>query len=170
MGTCPEARVKIMQAVKIDFALQAHRNASISLLNIYAQDLMGGGQSLTKETLSKLPDELSRRSFVHGFLIYDADIPIGLALCMEGFSTFACRPLINIHDFVVIPEYRNKGIASLLLQAVEDYAQEIGCCKITLEVLQGNLPAQKAYKKFGFKAYELDREMGHALFWHKTFT
>ncbi len=41
------------------------------------------------------------------------------------------------------------------------------CCKLTLEVLEGNHIAQAAYTKFGFSGYELDPEMGRALFWEK---
>jgi hypothetical protein len=37
-----------------------------------------------------------------------------------------------------------------------------------LEVLTGNRLAQSAYLKFGFGAYELDPEMGGAIFWQKA--
>ena len=51
--------------------------------------------------------------------------------------------------------------------AIEQHAREIGCCKVTLEVLEGNHPAKKAYSQAGFAAYELDPEAGQALFWQK---
>ena len=55
-----------------------------------------------------------------------------------------------------------------MLAVVEEIARKKGCCKITLEVLQGNRVAQNAYRKFGFDNYALDPEAGHAEFWQKS--
>jgi ribosomal protein S18 acetylase RimI-like enzyme len=54
-----------------------------------------------------------------------------------------------------------------MLKEVEEIAKKKGCCKITLEVLEGNKVAQRSYKKFGFAGYELNPLMGKALFWEK---
>jgi ribosomal protein S18 acetylase RimI-like enzyme len=56
----------------------------------------------------------------------------------------------------------------LLLAEVETIARERGCGKLTLEVLEGNEPAKRAYRNFGFDAYQLDPALGQALFWQKT--
>jgi ribosomal protein S18 acetylase RimI-like enzyme len=92
---------------------------------------------------------------------------VGLAICIEGFSTFACRPLLNIHDMVVVREYRGRGIAKRLLAKAEEIALNLGCCKLTLEVLEGNAAAQAAYRACGFEGYQLDPKMGRAMFWQK---
>jgi ribosomal protein S18 acetylase RimI-like enzyme len=55
-----------------------------------------------------------------------------------------------------------------MLQKVEQVANKRGCCKITLEVLEGNTVAKNAYLKFGFAGYALDPEMGNAMFWEKA--
>jgi len=57
----------------------------------------------------------------------------------------------------------------MMLHEVEKIAKERGCCKLTLEVLEGNCSAKKSYEKFGFSGYELDSEVGKALFWQKVF-
>jgi len=44
---------------------------------------------------------------------------------------------------------------------------KLGCCKLTLEVLSGNVGAQKAYRAAGYAPYELDPQMGSAQFWQK---
>ena len=93
--------------------------------------------------------------------------PAGMAVCFEGFSTFACKPLLNIHDIIVIKEYRGRGISKRLLAKAEEIATGLGCCKLTLEVLEGNTIAQAAYKASGFAGYELDPRMGKAMFWQK---
>ena len=62
--------------------------------------------------------------------------PAGVAICFEGFSTFACKPLLNIHDFCVKAEFRRRGLAMAMLMHIEIFARSIGCCKLTLEVLR----------------------------------
>jgi GNAT superfamily N-acetyltransferase len=91
----------------------------------------------------------------------------GLINCVEGFSTFAGKPLLNVHDIVVHEDYRRRGIASALLAHVEGVARERGCCKLTLEVLEGNRGARQAYLDFGFQGYQLDPAMGQAMFMEK---
>jgi len=54
-----------------------------------------------------------------------------------------------------------------MLQKVEEIARQRGCCKITLEVLEGNALAQSAYRKFGFDDSVFDPAHGRMLFWHK---
>ena len=76
--------------------------------------------------------------------------------------------MINIHDVAVISEFRGLGISQRMLLEVEKIAREKGCCKITLEVLEGNEVARAAYLKYGFDGYELDPVLGKALFWQKT--
>ncbi|HWU84948.1 MAG TPA: GNAT family N-acetyltransferase, partial [Rhodocyclaceae bacterium] len=92
---------------------------------------------------------------------------VGLLNAFEGFSTFACQPLLNIHDVVVTESERGQGIGRQLMQAAEELARELGCCKLTLEVLQGNTKAQAVYRSLGYAGYELKPEMGQALFWQK---
>jgi len=54
-----------------------------------------------------------------------------------------------------------------LLAEAEQIAIGLGCCKLTLEVLEGNAVAQAAYKASGFAGYQLDPKMGKAMFWQK---
>jgi len=68
---------------------------------------------------------------------------------------------------VVLSEFRGLKICHLMLAKIEEHAISLDCCKITLEVLEGNEIARNAYIKFGFQGYELDPKMGKALFWEK---
>jgi GNAT superfamily N-acetyltransferase len=63
--------------------------------------------------------------------------------------------------------HRGKGLSKLLLQKAIAIAIALDCCELTLEVLEGNHVAQAAYKACGFGGYELDPQMGKALFWEK---
>jgi GNAT superfamily N-acetyltransferase len=150
-----------------DLNKPAHASAVVHLLNAYAQDPMGGGEPLSDFTQANLVSEMAKRPTIHVVLAFVDGNPAGLINCIEGFSTFACKPLLNIHDVVVLADYRGQGISSQLLQKAEEIAKSLGCCKLTLEVLEGNQPAQAAYIANGFAGYQLDPQIGRAMFWQK---
>ena len=156
--------IKLVQA---DYQNEQHGNDLVMLLNAYAIDPMGGGESLSVDVQHNLVSTLAKRSDVFTVLCYVDNKPVGIVNCVEGFSTFKCKPLVNIHDCGVLKEFRGLGLSTKMFAEVEKIARIRGCCTLTLEVLQGNTIAQNAYKKMGFSGYELDPEMGHALFWEK---
>jgi ribosomal protein S18 acetylase RimI-like enzyme len=158
----------MIDIVTADLRNKAHAEATVNLLNHYSRDEMGGGHDLPQFVQENLVGELLRRRAAHVVLAYSGQTPVGLVILMEGFSTFACKPLLNIHDVVVLSGFRGQGIAQKLLLKSEEIAKSLGCCKLTLEVLEGNKPAQAAYKASGFAGYELDPQMGKALFWQKN--
>jgi ribosomal protein S18 acetylase RimI-like enzyme len=155
------------QIVNAEFADPRHASAIVELLNGYAMDAMGGGQQLADFVKSNLIAAISKRSDVHVVLAFVGDEPAGVAICIEGFSTFACQPLLNIHDLAVAAKFRGRGISKKLLAQVEQVALGLGCCKMTLEVLEGNKLAQALYKSTGFAGYELDPAMGKAMLMQK---
>jgi ribosomal protein S18 acetylase RimI-like enzyme len=101
------------------------------------------------------------------FLAYEGETPIGIATCFIGFSTFAAKPLINIHDLAVLPEHRGRGVGLVLLTAVERAGCERGCAKLTLEVNVNNLRAKRLYEAFGFRQAGVDTPAGGQLFFFK---
>ena len=150
-----------------DPAGPAHARCIISLLDSYASGINGGGQGLSAAVKQNLPAALAARPTAHVMLAMEGEEPAGLVISFEGFSTFQCRPLLNIHDVVVAEKYRGQGLSKRLLAAVEEMAMRLGCCKLTLEVLEGNTIAQAAYRSLGFDGYQLDPSLGKALFWEK---
>lgn len=143
-------------------------DALLALMQSYATDPMGGGTPLAKGVVDNLVPQLALRSDYLGIIAFIDGTPAGLVNCFEGFSTFAAQPLMNIHDVIVAPGFRGRGLSQRMLEAVEQRAGTRGCCKLTLEVLSNNSVAQGAYRKFGFAPYQLDEEAGQALFWQKT--
>ena len=130
------------KVINADLLNTNHGAAILSLLNEYAQDDMGGNSELSCFVKQNLIAELQKRHGVHVILAYFHDDPAGLSICFEGFSTFACKPLLNIHDLIVAKKYRGLGLSKRLLSKAEAIARSLGCCKLTLEVLEGNLVAQ----------------------------
>lgn len=157
----------MFKIIEADLSKPGHADALIDLLDCYARDPMGGGAGLSQYARANIGAALMEREGCSVILAYEASRPIGLLIAFEGFSTFACRPLLNIHDIVVMPEFRGRGIVSLLLREAERIARECGCCKLTLEVLEGNESAMKAYSRYGFVNYQLDPVLGRAMFLEK---
>ena len=148
------------------------KNLSISaawldLLDHYALDPMGGGEGLSAYAKAHLVEQLQTLPTFHGALAFLGEKPMGLINCFAGFSTFAAKPLLNIHDVVVHADVRGQGIAQALLQWAETQARQLGCCKLTLEILSNNIPAMRSYERAGFEPYVLDPAAGHALLMQK---
>ena len=139
----------------------------VMLLDAYARDPMGGGEPLTADTRERLVQALAALSNAFSLIAYVDGEPAGLANCFVGFSTFAAKPLVNVHDVVVDPRFRGKGIGRALFAAIEAEAAALGACKVTLEVLSGNGPAKALYASLGYGDYALDPAQGTALFWQK---
>lgn len=152
---------------KVNYLNDKHATDIGHLMNCYASDPMGGGEPLSADVSSQLASELAKIPHAFSIICYVSGVAAGLVNCFEAFSTFKCKPLINIHDVIVVKDFRGQGISQLLLQEVEKIALEKNCCRISLEVLEGNTVAKNSYKKFGFRGYELDPVLGKAMFWQK---
>ena len=157
----------MLEVVRADYRDTRHATALIALLDAYARDPAGGGEGLSDFARMHLVAELAARPQIFSVLAFDDGAAVGLVNAIEGFSTFACRPLVNIHDVMVLPAFRGRGIAASMFDAVEAIARERGACRLTLEVLEGNRAARALYRKLGFSAYRLAEEMGSAAFLQK---
>jgi ribosomal protein S18 acetylase RimI-like enzyme len=153
--------------VEVDWSNEKHGNDLVGMLNEYALDPSGGGQALSQFTQKHLFHALAERKNCHAVLLYKENEAVGLLISFVGFSTFACRPLLNLHDIVVSRSHRGLGYSKQLLQAAESIANRLGCCKLTLEVLSKNEVAIRAYESFGFENYQLDSTFGQAMFLQK---
>jgi ribosomal protein S18 acetylase RimI-like enzyme len=157
-----------LRVVAADLGDPSHRQAIVAVLDSYARDPMGGGTPLSPEVSATLADRLQAHPTTRAFLAFDGDEPVGLAICFLGFSTFAARPLLNVHDLAVSPQRRGRGIGRMLLAAVEDAARAEGCCKLTLEVLDSNDRARGLYASFGFDDYALQGSVSPTRFLTKS--
>jgi ribosomal protein S18 acetylase RimI-like enzyme len=156
-----------VEVVRADYANPVDAEALRSLLNAYACDPMGGGEALCDDVMEEIVPGLAAQSNAVSFIAWLDGVPVGLANCFFGYSTFVARPLLNIHDVIVLREHRGHGIATALFAAIEAAANEANACKVTLEVLSGNEPAKSLYSGLGYGAYALDPQQGAALFWQK---
>lgn len=130
-----------------------HRAGVLDVLDSYATDPVGGGESLSPDVRGRLPGALREHPASLVLLAFAEERPVGVAVCFFGLSTFLARPLLNVHDLAVVPEHRGKGVGRALLEGVEARALEHGCCRLTLEVQEDNDPARALYERFGFTDY-----------------
>lgn len=166
----------ILRVCRADYADPLHAQVLVSLLDAYASDPMGGGEALSDFAKTHLVASLAARPHAYSVLAFvlregeSLEQAVGLVNCIEGFSTFACQPLVNVHDVAVLSDYRGHGVGEKMLALAETIARERGACKMTLEVLQGNASAARLYRRVGFENYQLDPAMGQAQFMQKWLT
>jgi ribosomal protein S18 acetylase RimI-like enzyme len=156
-----------LSIVEADLGRREHQDAVIAMTEAYSADPFGDGKPLDPGVRERLISGLQGHPTTFIALAFEGSRPIGIATCFTGFSTFAAKPLINIHDLAVHPDFRERGVGRGLLEAVECKARALGCCKITLEVLDQNHRALGAYRAFGFERYALQEGAGEAIFMTK---
>ena len=157
----PESAVRVILA---DLHDGVHAADVLAMVDAYSQDPMGDGAPLSDAARERLIPGLRAFPTTRVFLAYDGAQAVGVAVCFLGFSTFAAKPLINLHDVAVVASHRGRGVGRALLGAVEAHARQMGYCKLTLEVLDRNQRALQTYVAAGFKRYALQDGAGEAIF------
>jgi ribosomal protein S18 acetylase RimI-like enzyme len=156
---------KKIKIIECDFKNPDHTNALVDLLNHYIMDKMGGAVPLDEKQGQVLVKGLENHPSKLILFAGLEDDMIGLAVCFINFATFSAKPFINIHDIVVLDQYRNAGVGRTLMQGIHRTAASIGCSKITLEVREDNQNARHLYQSLGYR--ECTPKM---YFWEKRLT
>src|SRR5688572_15663950 len=129
----------------------------VELLDMYCRDEFGDCAPLSAKARENLIPGLISHGGARVYLAFDEASetePLGVAICMLGFSSFKGAPLLNIHDIAVSPQARGKGVGAALLTFLEADAKALGCCKITMEVRSDNARAQALYQRIGYRGSE----------------
>jgi ribosomal protein S18 acetylase RimI-like enzyme len=152
-----------MKIVECDFYDHSHLSAIGDLLNAYIVDEMGGGIPLTDLQQLRVVNRLDNHPMALVLLAFSGSQPIGMLIGFENLSTFTAKPMINIHDLIVLPAFRRRGAGRMLMEKTIDLAHQRGCSRVTLEVRQDNVSAQSLYNGLGFQ--EANPPM---LYWRKN--
>ena len=115
-----------IEIIRADLSIPTHGDAIVSLMDEYAQDPMGGSKGLSDYAKNNLICKLREINNAHIIIAFIDRQPAGLVNCFQGFSTFACQPLLNIHDVIVSANYRGNGLSKIMLAAVEKIAIDLG--------------------------------------------
>src|SRR5947207_6086729 len=116
-----------IRIVEADLNLSEHQEAVLAMVDAYSSDAMGNGKPLDPDVRTRLIPGLRKHPTTLVFLAFAGERPVGAAVCFLGFSTFAAKPLINIHDSVVQSDLRGKGVGRRLLEPIEHRALAV-CC------------------------------------------
>jgi GNAT superfamily N-acetyltransferase len=157
----------LIEILEADLDRPEHQQAVLAMVDSYARDPMGNGRPLSDDVRRALIPGLRAHPTTLIFLAYDGAAAAGIAVCFLGFSTFAAKQLVNIHDVTVVPERRGQGIGAQLLAGVERKARALGCCKLTLEVQEHNHRAKRVYQAAGFAQAHYQDAAGGALYYAK---
>jgi ribosomal-protein-alanine N-acetyltransferase len=90
--------------------------------------------------------ELQRPEVCFVYVIRTPEAPVA------GFCAFwKVHDQIHINNLAIRPEFRRRGLARRLLDAVLDEAAAVGAPNATLEVRRSNLAARHLYERAGFR-------------------
>jgi GNAT superfamily N-acetyltransferase len=97
--------------------------------------------------------DLCDKHFVCVIAQNEREEAVGMALCHNRYSTWdgLC---VHLEDLYVKPDYRQRGIGRLLIEACVKYTHGLGCKRLCWEVLDWNTNAIKFYKGFGAELKE----------------
>jgi GNAT superfamily N-acetyltransferase len=88
------------------------------------------------------------------YLIAEVDgKPVGFAMVGEALSDTcaAFESPVELFRFYVAQEQHGRGVAQLMMDAVEDVARDMGGCTLCLGVWEHNPRAIRFYEKIGFR-------------------
>lgn len=118
-----------------------------------------GAQKYDEATLKRLLAD-PNRPIIAGV---EDDKMIGYAFCilqeLKNDPVLCDRKTLYIDDLCVDEKVRGGGVAKAIYQGVLDYAREIGCDAVTLNVWCGNDRAMHFYEKCGLKPQKIGMEL-----------
>lgn len=82
----------------------------------------------------------------YALVAYDGDVPVGSGAIRE-----LSPDTMEVKRMFVLPDHRGKGIASVILQALETWSAELGYKKCILETGKNQPEAIALYKKRHYK-------------------
>lgn len=118
-----------------------------------------GGRKYTEPQLREILNDEKRPIFVAE---NEEGLVTGYAFCIleqhKNDNVMMDMQTLYIDDLCVDEKLRGQHIGKTIYQAVLDYAREINCYNVTLNVWNCNPPAMRFYESCGLKPYKLGME------------
>lgn len=153
-----EVSTEIPKIIRLDIESSQQQTDMQKLFIEYSSNAKASIKENIVEELCQLP-------YFIGFIAYQGNKPVGFAVCLESFSSYRCKKVLNIHDFMISKQCRGKGYGKILLKGIESFSRENDYLKITLEVDDNNHSAQKLYASCGFEDHQV--KLKGLLHWQK---
>jgi GNAT superfamily N-acetyltransferase len=102
-----------------------------------------------KEAKTFLKERITNKESIL-FIVYSSDKAIGFTQLYPLFSSVTMQPMYLLNDLFVDPNYRNKGIGNILIQASKELCVKNKYKGLAIQTAFDN-PAQHLYERLGFK-------------------
>jgi ribosomal protein S18 acetylase RimI-like enzyme len=104
-----------------------------------------------------MPMKSSKQFFLEFLNSVGGELGNVLVASVKGHMVGYVNPVIDgregwIGGLGIVPAYRGKGIGKTLMSAAEDFCRSRGVTGVSLEVIEGNVKAQRLYEKLGYVA------------------
>lgn len=103
---------------------------------------------------------LGRRPYFRALICRRGRTPVGVAIYLMTYSTFAGRPTLYIEDIFVLPRERGQGAGQVLMREMARIAVRSGCGRMAWSVLRWNTPAIRFYRRLGAETVKAWVSMG----------
>jgi len=118
----------------------------------------------TSESLSTAIEAMLKRDDLGLFLVArDIDKVIGMAAISFAWTLEHGGKSAWLDELYVLPEYREKGTGSALIESAIDVLKREGCAAIDLEVEEGHHRAEHLYQRKGFEKLKRSRWVRHLI-------
>ncbi|GAB3025457.1 GNAT family N-acetyltransferase [Natronobiforma cellulositropha] len=129
-------------------------------LDLAREQLAYGSHVVPGANHSTIRDLFATHVFNDGLLVarIDGDV-VGFASYALERGTFTLdtrRGLLS--NIYVVPEARNRGVGTALLETVEDALAERGATVVMLEAMASNEGARRFYRRHGYETYRVGME------------
>ena len=106
-------------------------------------------ESIRDDNITFLKERVQNNESVI-FIAKKDDEIVGFTQLFPTFSSASLKKVYILNDLFVLENYRNQGIAKLLIHQVIEFAKENNCARFSLSTARNN-PAQFLYEELGFK-------------------
>lgn len=100
-------------------------------------------------TPEMIKDSIFNKKQAEVLLALENDIPIGIILFHENYSTFMGQANMYIEDIFIDEPYRHKGYGTEIFEIVKQIAKERKYGRVDWVCLNWNTPSIEFYKKMG---------------------
>jgi len=109
------------------------------------------GEPRSDHFITTLLNDRTRRVFIAEYDHHIVGMTIGQIIDQPQFKIFRPFRYVLVTDFVVLPDYRQKGIGNELMKHIETWAKNNKADNIRLSVYSQNQNALDYYTKHGFQ-------------------
>ncbi|MCF2446544.1 GNAT family N-acetyltransferase [Dyadobacter sp. CY345] len=96
----------------------------------------------------------NKQAVVFAAIDEDSNDMMGFTLLYPMYTSLKIKSTWTLNDMFITEKYRKFGVATRLLEKVEEFGAETNAQWITLKTGVENTKAQALYEKFGFKKDE----------------